>query len=75
MGVVLADLERARAALDRCEQLHVSGQVLWQAPAPADEKPMGGCWLQHRMRQGHSNGCQGIFIQVCGGYCNTAAAY
>lgn len=52
LGVVLADLDRARAALDSCEQLHVSGQVLWQAPAPAAERPMGGCWLQHRMRQG-----------------------
>jgi phosphorylase kinase alpha/beta subunit len=52
LGVVLADLDRARAALDRCEQLHMSGQVLWQAPPPADEKPMGGCWLQHRIRQG-----------------------
>ncbi|MCF8132165.1 MAG: glycoside hydrolase family 15 protein [Synechococcus sp. Tobar2m-G35] len=52
LGVVLADLDHARASLDRCEQLHVSGQVLWKAPPPAAETPMGGCWLQHRLRQG-----------------------
>ena len=52
LGVVLADLERARAALQRCEQLHLRGQVLWQAPAPAAQRPAGGCWLQHRRRQG-----------------------
>jgi phosphorylase kinase alpha/beta subunit len=52
LGVVLADLDRARAALGRSEQLHVSGEVLWQAPPPPEERPMGGCWLQHRLRQG-----------------------
>jgi phosphorylase kinase alpha/beta subunit len=34
LGVVLADLDRARAALERSEQLHVSGEVLWLAPPP-----------------------------------------
>jgi phosphorylase kinase alpha/beta subunit len=52
LGVVLDDLDHARATLDRFEQLHVSGEVRWQAPAPAEERPMGGCWLQHRLRQG-----------------------
>ncbi len=52
LGLVLADLNRARAALERCEQLHLRGQALWQAPPPAAERPMGGCWLQHRLRQG-----------------------
>ena len=52
LGVVLADLTRARAALQRCEQLHLRGQALWQAPAPVAEKPTGGCWLQHRVRRG-----------------------
>ncbi|NBQ37274.1 MAG: phosphorylase kinase, partial [Synechococcus sp.] len=47
VGVVLADLTRARAALQRCEQLHLRGKALWQAPAPVAEKPTGGCWLQH----------------------------
>ena len=52
VGVVLADLTRARAALQRCEQLHLRGKALWQAPAPVAEKPTGGCWLQHRVRRG-----------------------
>ena len=52
LGVVLDDLDHARATLERFEQLHVSGEVRWQAPPPAEERPMGGCWLQHRLRQG-----------------------
>ena len=49
---VMADVEHAKAALQRKEQLHVSGRVRWTAPDPLEELPRGGCWLQHRMRVG-----------------------
>jgi phosphorylase kinase alpha/beta subunit len=49
---VLADLEHAKAALQRKEQLHVSGRVRWDVPDPLEELPKGGCWLQHRLRLG-----------------------
>ena len=49
---MLADVEHARASLQRKEQLHLRGRVLWQVPDPLEELPKGGCWLQHRMRLG-----------------------
>ena len=49
---VLADLEHARDALQRKEQLHLSGRVRWSASEPLEEHPKGGCWLQHRQRLG-----------------------
>jgi phosphorylase kinase alpha/beta subunit len=49
---VLADVDHARAALQRKEQLHVSGRVRWDVPDPLEELPCGGCWLQHRQRLG-----------------------
>jgi len=49
---VMADVEHAKAALQRKEQLHVSGRVRWAAPDPLEELPKGGCWLQHRLRLG-----------------------
>lgn len=49
---VLADVDHARAALQRKEQLHVSGRVRWTVPDPLEELPSGECWLQHRMRLG-----------------------
>jgi phosphorylase kinase alpha/beta subunit len=49
---VLADVEHARAALQRKEQLHLRGRVKWQVPDPLEDLPQGGCWLQHRMRLG-----------------------
>ena len=49
---VMADVEHAKAALQRKEQLHVSGRVRWSAPDPLEELPKGGCWLQHRLRVG-----------------------
>lgn len=54
---VLADVDHARAALQRKEQLHVSGAptglgVRWQVPDPLEELPKGGGWLQHRQRLG-----------------------
>ena len=52
LRTVLADLEHARDALQRKEQLHLSGRVRWQASEPLDEHPQGGCWLQHRSRLG-----------------------
>jgi len=52
LRAVLADVEHARAALQRKEQLHLRGRVRWQAPDPLAELPKGGCWLQHRMRLG-----------------------
>jgi phosphorylase kinase alpha/beta subunit len=48
----MADVEHAKAALQRKEQLHVSGRVRWVAPDPLEDLPRGGCWLQHRMRVG-----------------------
>ena len=52
LRAVLADLEHARASLQRHEQLHLSGSVQWTVPAPLDEQPSGGDWLQHRIRLG-----------------------
>ena len=52
LRAVLADLEHAKAALQRKEQLHVSGRVSWDVPDPQGELPRGGCWLQHRLRLG-----------------------
>ena len=49
---VLRDVEHAKAALQRKEQLHVSGRVRWDVPDPLDELPKGGCWLKHRQRMG-----------------------
>ena len=52
LRAVLADLEHARDALQRKEQLHLSGRVRWIASAPLEDHPRGGCWLQHRARLG-----------------------
>jgi phosphorylase kinase alpha/beta subunit len=52
LRAVLADLEHARDALQRKEQLHLSGRVRWSAPDPLEDLPKGGCWLQHRQRLG-----------------------
>jgi len=52
LRAVLADLEHAKAALQREEQLHVSGRVRWDVPDPLEELPKEGCWLQHRLRLG-----------------------
>ena len=52
LRAVLADLEHARASLQRNEQLHLTGSVQWAVPAPQDEQPSGGDWLQHRIRLG-----------------------
>jgi phosphorylase kinase alpha/beta subunit len=52
LRAVLADLEHAKAALQRKEQLHVSGRVRWDVPDPQGELPRGGCWLHHRLRLG-----------------------
>jgi phosphorylase kinase alpha/beta subunit len=52
LRTVLADVDHARAALQRKEQLHLRGRVRWEVPDPLDELPGGECWLQHRMRLG-----------------------
>ena len=52
LRAVLADVEHARAALQRKEQLHLRGRVRWEAPDPLEDLPRGGCWLQHRLRLG-----------------------
>ena len=49
---LLSDVEHARAALQRGEQLHVTGRVQWRVPDPLDQPPSGGDWLQHRIRLG-----------------------
>ncbi len=49
---VLIDMDHARAALERGEQLHLSGRVQWKVPEPREERPSGGGWLQHRIRLG-----------------------
>ena len=49
---VLADVEHARAALQRKEQLHLRGRVRWEVPDPLEELPKGAGWLQHRIRLG-----------------------
>ena len=52
LRAVLADVEHARASLQRKEQLHLRGRVRWEVPNPLEELPKGGCWLQHRLRLG-----------------------
>lgn len=52
LRAVLADVEHARAALQRKEQLHLRGRVRWEVPDPLEELPKGGGWLQHRIRLG-----------------------
>jgi len=52
LRAVLADVEHAWAALQRKEQLHVSGRVRWEVPTPREELPKGGDWMQHRQRLG-----------------------
>ncbi len=45
-------MDHARAALQRGEQLHLSGRIQWKVPAPLEERPGGDDWLQHRIRLG-----------------------
>jgi phosphorylase kinase alpha/beta subunit len=52
LRAVLADVDHARAALQRKEQLHLRGRVRWEVPDPLEELPKGEDWLQHRMRLG-----------------------
>jgi phosphorylase kinase alpha/beta subunit len=52
LRAVLADVEHARASLQRKEQLHLRGRVRWEVPDPLAELPSGDNWLQHRMRLG-----------------------
>ncbi len=52
LRAVLADVEHARASLQRKEQLHLSGRVRWEVPDPLEELPKGGDWMQHRQRLG-----------------------
>jgi phosphorylase kinase alpha/beta subunit len=52
LRAVLADVDHARASLQRKEQLHLRGRVRWEVPDPLDELPKGEDWLQHRMRLG-----------------------
>jgi phosphorylase kinase alpha/beta subunit len=49
---VLADVDHARAALERKEQLHLRGRVRWEVPDPLAELPNGSDWLPHRKRLG-----------------------
>ena len=49
---VLADVDHARASLQRKEQLHLRGRVRWEVPDPLEDLPRGGDWLQHRLRLG-----------------------
>jgi phosphorylase kinase alpha/beta subunit len=53
LRAVLADVDHAREALRRKEQLHINGRVRWDVPAPLEDLPDGKvCWLQHRQRLG-----------------------
>ncbi len=54
LRAVLADVDHARQALRRKEQLHLSGRVRWEVPDPLDDLPRGsGCgWMQQRQRLG-----------------------
>ena len=52
LRLVLTDVGQARAALQRGEQLHLSGTVQWTVPEPLQEHPNGGDWLQQRIRMG-----------------------
>jgi phosphorylase kinase alpha/beta subunit len=52
LRAVLADVDHARQALLRKEQLHLSGRVRWDVPDPLDDQPGGSGWMQHRQRLG-----------------------
>jgi phosphorylase kinase alpha/beta subunit len=52
LRAVLADVDHARAVLQRKEQLHLRGRVRWEVPDPLEELANGECWLQHRLRLG-----------------------
>ncbi|CAK6686510.1 glycoside hydrolase family 15 protein [Synechococcus sp. BA-124 BA4] len=54
LRTLLEDVDHAREALRRKEQLHLSGRVRWEVPDPLDDLPLGkGCgWMQHRQRLG-----------------------
>ena len=52
LRAVLADVDHAREALRRKEQLHLRGRVRWEVPDPLDDLPLGRSWLQHRQRLG-----------------------
>jgi phosphorylase kinase alpha/beta subunit len=52
LRAVLTDVDHAKAALQRSEQLHVSGRVQWTVPDPLERRPGNGDWLQHRIRLG-----------------------
>ena len=52
LRTVLTDVDHAKAALKRSEQLHVSGRVQWTVPDPLERRPGNGDWLQHRIRLG-----------------------
>ncbi|MEB3262979.1 MAG: glycoside hydrolase family 15 protein [Synechococcus sp.] len=52
LRALLADVEHARASLQRKEHLHVRGRVRWEVPDPLEELPKGGGWMQHRQRLG-----------------------
>ncbi len=53
LRAVLADVEHAKTALQRKEELHLQGgRVRWEVPDPLEDLPKGGCWLQHRLRLG-----------------------
>jgi len=53
LRAVLADVDHARDALRRKEQLHLSGRVRWDVPVALETLPSGETrWLQHRQRLG-----------------------
>ncbi len=52
LQALLNDVDHARAALQRREQLHLRGHVQWSVPEPLEERPSGCDWLQHRTRLG-----------------------
>ena len=71
---MLTDVGQARAALQRGEQLHVSGTVRWSVPEPLQQSPNGGDWLQHRIRMGALQKVPRDFYPGSGLCFNTAAA-
>ena len=77
LRTVLADVEHAREALRRKEQLHLSGRVLWRCPTPSTTCPWAraavGCSTASAL--GPCSGSRATSTPASGICCTTAAAW
>ena len=75
LRAVLSDVDHARAALQRGEQLHVSGRVQWSVPDPLEETPGGGDCFNTASAWVPSRKFPAISMPGSGRCCSTAAAW